>query len=40
MKNAGLEYRLVLVLMGLSAVGSLLNIWKPELFPDYAKPIF
>jgi type IV secretory pathway TrbL component len=40
MKNAGIEYRLILVLMGISAIGGILTIWKPELFPDYAKPLF
>jgi hypothetical protein len=40
MKNKGLEYRLILVLMGLSAVASVLNIWKPELFSDTAKLVF
>jgi hypothetical protein len=40
MKNAGLEYRLILVLMGISAIGGILTVWKPELFPDYAKSVF
>jgi hypothetical protein len=40
MKNTGLEYRLILVLMGISAVGVILNMWKPELFPDYATLVF
>ncbi len=40
MKNAGLEYRLILVLIGISAIGGILTVWKPELFPDYAKLVF